>query len=561
MTNFHDLADINLPFPKCSPFFISSQYQTGRKHLIEKLENNNFSKNMIKHITKFTKDNYSCKYYDENNINSLKKRHHSSALKVIHININSISKRGTGLSCYLEYLNINYDIIMLTETRETSVDIINMYFPNYDIFIKNPKSPLGGACILTAKNMFKNIQVVHDESFNLGNKCNCGHCEIDNIWITLEANNKNMLLGCIYRHPKSPSAIPHFTENLNELMKNINEKTTAIIAGDFNIDLIDSENTHVEQYVDTILQNSFIPCITIPTRITDRSATLIDHILLKTTKNHIHTKVSAGNLISDISDHLPNFIYIDLVIQKYKDRPLIRLFTRNKIDKYHSEVPNEGPLVTKENNMNLNDNNVQNTYKEFDKNLHYLLEKYFPLIKQSRKQASDKPFITSDIKENIKSRNALYKKYINDPTELNKLNWKTKRNRVVQILRKAEADYYASFIKKHSDNSKQLWKRFGNVLGKSKSKQSSIEKLLLNNHYITDQKSITNEFNKYFCSVGETLASKIRDTNINDHKRYLQNPLQQSLYLTNITINPIWLICTKKHLDVIFDPGFIFLIV
>ena len=71
----------------------------------------------------------------------------------------------------------------------------------------------------------QNIQVVHDESFNLGNKCNCEHCEIDNIWITLEANNKNMLIGCIYRHPKSPSAIPHFTENLNELMKNIKELT------------------------------------------------------------------------------------------------------------------------------------------------------------------------------------------------------------------------------------------------------------------------------------------------------------------------------------------------
>ena len=235
---------------------------------------------MIKQINKFTKDNYSCRYYDENNINSLKNSHHRSALKVIHINISSIAKHDNELSSYLEYLNINYGIIMLTETRETTVDIINMYFPNYDIFIKNPNSPKGGACILTAKNMFKNIQVVHDEPFNLGNKCNCDQCEINNIWITLEANNKNMLIGCIYRHPKSPSAIPHFTANLNELMKNINDNTTTIIAGDFNIDLIDSQNTHVEQYVDTILQNSFIPCITIPTRITDHSTTLLDHILL-----------------------------------------------------------------------------------------------------------------------------------------------------------------------------------------------------------------------------------------------------------------------------------------
>ena len=138
MINFHDLADINLPFLNCSPFYISCQFQTGKKHLIEKLENNNFSKEMIKHVNKITKDNYSCKYYDNNNINSLKNYHHKSALKVIHININSIGKHGLELKSYLEHLNINYDIIMLTETRETTVGIINMYFPNYDIYLKKP---------------------------------------------------------------------------------------------------------------------------------------------------------------------------------------------------------------------------------------------------------------------------------------------------------------------------------------------------------------------------------------------------------------------------------------
>ena len=53
--------------------------------------------------------------------------------------------------------------------------------------------------------------------------------------------------------------------------------------------------------------------------------------------------------------------------------------------------------------------------------------------------------------------------------------------------------------------------------------------------------------------MGEALASKIRDTNINDHKRYLQNPLQQSLYLTNITINEI--IIEINNLEQNKSPG------
>ena len=64
---------------------------------------------------------------------------------------------------------------MLTETRDTTTDIIKLFFPNFDIFLKNPDSPKGGACILTAKDRFNNIHVIQDDAFNLGNKCSCNH--------------------------------------------------------------------------------------------------------------------------------------------------------------------------------------------------------------------------------------------------------------------------------------------------------------------------------------------------------------------------------------------------
>ncbi len=81
--NFNFIADYNLPFINCFPFYISSQYQTGIKKLTEKLENNHFSKEMIKHVIKISKDNYSCKYYDSDSIKSVTKYHHNSALKII----------------------------------------------------------------------------------------------------------------------------------------------------------------------------------------------------------------------------------------------------------------------------------------------------------------------------------------------------------------------------------------------------------------------------------------------------------------------------------------------
>ena len=47
--------------------------------------------------------------------------------------------------------------------------------------------------------------------------------------------------------------------------------------------------------------------VTKPTRITDHSATLIDHIFF----NSLEYYTVSGNIIYDISDHLPNFVLID----------------------------------------------------------------------------------------------------------------------------------------------------------------------------------------------------------------------------------------------------------
>jgi len=48
-----------------------------------------------------------------------------------------------------------------------------------------------------------------------------------------------------------------------------------------------------------------------PTRITSKSATLIDHIYFYEGKSkHDNLFIKSGNLLQDISDHLPNYTLI-----------------------------------------------------------------------------------------------------------------------------------------------------------------------------------------------------------------------------------------------------------
>ena len=58
-----------------------------------------------------------------------------------------------------------------------------------------------------------------------------------------------------------------------------------------------------------------MPQITLPTRVTGRTGTFIDNILINSYKN----KCTPGNITTSVSDHLPQFLIIEnLKGQTYK---------------------------------------------------------------------------------------------------------------------------------------------------------------------------------------------------------------------------------------------------
>ena len=82
--------------------------------------------------------------------------------------------------------------------------------------------------------------------------------------------------------------------------------------GDININLLNFESCSITEYfINTLSSYYILPQILQPTRITKHTATLIDNIFLCSID---HITIS-GNLIYDITDHLPNF----LIINKYKN--------------------------------------------------------------------------------------------------------------------------------------------------------------------------------------------------------------------------------------------------
>ena len=123
--------------------------------------------------------------------------------------------------------------------------------------------------------------------------------------------------GNFYRRPHATVAhlklfINCFTQRLTVL----NSCETIFVCGDYNINLL-SLNTdeHTGSYFDGILSSGFLPTITLPLRISDRSS-LIDNIF-STKQEKINF---AGILINEISDHQAVIVNINQTLPSNKTK-------------------------------------------------------------------------------------------------------------------------------------------------------------------------------------------------------------------------------------------------
>ena len=141
-------------------------------------------------------------------------------------------------------------------------------------------------------------------------------------------------------------------------------------------------------------KNSFLPTVLLPTRITDHSATLIDHIYLY--EKQFHGNYVSGNLFTDTSDHLANLKIFKQNTKHLIKRPSIRIFgekNKNKFGNILADINWEAVL------QNKNANAAMDTFYQ------HLLATYnkpFPFVKLLPKRAKDKPWITSALKSSIK---------------------------------------------------------------------------------------------------------------------------------------------------------------
>ena len=121
-------------------------------------------------------------------------------------------------------------------------------------------------------------------------------------------NGRYKIIGNIYRPPNSNIDI--FLLALELILKKLDCKEfknaeEILISGDFNINVLSHLNhAPTNRFLSLMLTHSFMPTITLPSRISENTATCIDNIF----SNKQNLNFQSGLILEHITDHLPVFL-------------------------------------------------------------------------------------------------------------------------------------------------------------------------------------------------------------------------------------------------------------
>ena len=175
----------------------------------------------------------------------------------------------------------------------------------------------------------------------------------------------------------------------------------------------------------------------------------------------------SGNIIYDLTDHLPNF----LIINKFST-----LSTNVKIYKRDFSKLNESAMINEVQSVDWNELLSQDTSQDtsnptalfdlFYDALSSIVDKHIPIKQLSKRELNfqSKPWVTSGISQSIRVKNKLYKQYIKTKSPYYHSRFKFYRNKVNHLICISKRQYYNDYFIKNTKDTKLIWKGIKQII-------------------------------------------------------------------------------------------------
>ena len=276
------------------------------------------------------------------------------------------------------------------------------------------------------------------------------------------------------------------------------------------------------EFFDHIISSAFFPKITLPTRFTDQSATLIDNVF----STNIEKREVSGILLNHISDHQLLFTFIENLsyIEKVPKFINIQKTDPLSVDNFINELREQTiydrmyqPLGT---NPNAN-------YEIFITLFQLAKNKHLPMksVRYQKRKHKKSKWMRTGILNSINTKDGLYKTLLKTDTntgdyQVAKANFKRYREILRNSIKRAIMLYYKRTFNLYQNDVKKNWALIKETL-QQKKKQELPTEFIWNDRIITDLDEIANKFNTYFINIGQSLSEQIHATSSSDE--YLSN--------------------------------------
>lgn len=469
-----------------------------------------------------TVDQINCKYYTTSEFKTEQPK--SKTFSFLHLNCASLSRHFEELNELLVSLEHEFGIIGISESRilKHNLSTTNFDIPNYTAVHTPTEANAGGVSLFISNSLsFKTRTDLSKLCYNTKT--------LESVFVeVISGTKKRSIVGCIYKHPCLP--MNEFnTLFLAPLLHKANVEGKAIfLLGDFNCDLLKCDSdTEVQQFLDIMGSNSLCPQITLPTRISNTSKTIIDNIFCSPI---IGEHYFSGNIFSGISDHLPQFLIIGK-LNTPKATPIFKRqwskFDREKFILDYFEIDWDKSL-------NLNKGDINSSFDVFVKNVERLLDVHAPMRKLTKKETKtlNKPWITPGILNSIKVRNSLLARLSKSNTRDNTLHdrYKAYRNLIVTLIRRSKTNFYKEYFQSNLNNSKKIWQGIREIISISSNKSKAPISLLIDDNLTSNASKVADSMNTFFNSVASSIRQNLHAPPVN-FKSFLKNPIPNSFFI------------------------------
>ena len=431
--------------------------------------------------------------------------------------------------CDIASIKHEFSVIGLAETNIEACSKELYQIGNYSSCYQDKKEgkSKGSGVGLYIHNKFS-----YSELSNVSGQTN----NLESMFVKITNTAEPVIVGVIYRPPSGDHDL--FISELQELLASLPNNIKTFILGDFNVDLLESENNNTAEFENTVIISGYSPIISIHTHRRDNcKKSCIDNILA----NEPSDAIFCGTILTE-SDHKPIFQVSYLKKSSNLNQGDCKTktfynYSNENIEKFCSSL--------RRNAQNLD------SIEDFDEFLKFYENQIDSACKLSSPKISKRtsmvnPWITSGIINSITEKQKLYKSWAGSKSQKNPegdpdkyAKYKDHRKILKKTIKLAKKAHYGGKFEKHKTDPKKTWAIINELRGKNKSQPRS--SFVVDAERITCRRSIANKFNEYFVTLASNLNAGLNDnfnglpvTAVPNFQNYLTNKEESSIYLSEI---------------------------